>query len=274
VSATSRLPEVPLEAGTLVLGDLHLDVSPQASPPEAFAAWLGALEEVPRLVVLGDLFDAWAGAAQLRLRAARAVCDLLRERTRVGTALEVLHGNRDFLLDGEFARATGARLHPHGFVGLLPGSLPVRALFLHGDELCTRDHAYQRLKLVLRSRPVRWLSACLPGALAVGAAGRLRATSMRAIAAKPAAAKEQQEEAARDLARAHRCTELVCGHSHRFRDQPLPGGPRWRVVDAFGHGRDLLRVGSGGEFEPSVSSGTRPGWLSAALSSPGTGLGG
>ena len=114
--AAPRLPEILLEPGTLVLGDLHLDVSPRGAPPERFANWLRALEDVPRVVILGDLFDAWVGPSHLRLPAARAVCELLAELPRRGTALEVLHGNRDFLLDRAFER--GSRL-------VLPGRQPV-----------------------------------------------------------------------------------------------------------------------------------------------------
>jgi UDP-2,3-diacylglucosamine hydrolase len=254
VHAAPRLPEVPLETGTLVLGDLHLDVSSRGPQPEAFAGWLRSLEDVPRLVILGDLFDAWVGPAHARLPAAREVCELLAALTRHGTAVEVLHGNRDFLLDDAFEAASGARVHPRGLVGLLPGRAPSRALLVHGDELCTRDHAYQRMKRLLRSRPVRWAAERLPDGLALWAARRLRATSVRAVASKPQADKEQQADAVLALATAHRCALVACGHAHRFRDQQLPGGPRWWVVDAFGHGRDLLRVDGRGGLEP-LSSG-------------------
>jgi UDP-2,3-diacylglucosamine hydrolase len=243
-----RLPEVPVDAGALVIADLHLDVAPSAAPSARFAAWLRAQPPLPQLVVMGDLFDAWVGPAHARLAPARAVCELLRERARAGTRVDVLHGNRDFLLDGRFERETGARVHPHGFVGLLPGS-QARALFVHGDELCTLDRAYQRMKRVLRSRPLLWLAPRLPDSVALRAAASLRSTSQRVVPAKPASEKEQQAAAVRELALAHRCATLICGHAHRFRDQILEGGVRWIVLDAFGGGRDLLRIGDQGEID-------------------------
>lgn len=257
MASTARLPEVPIEAGALVIADLHLDVAPTAAPSAAFAAWLRAQVSAAQIVVLGDLFDSWVGPAHARLDAARAVCELLRERARGGTRLELLHGNRDFLLDERFERETGARVHPRGFVGVLPGGAS-RALFVHGDELCTLDHSYQRMKRVLRSGLVRWLAPRLPEGMALRAAASLRSTSQRVVPAKPAAQKEQQAPAAIALAAAHACGTLVCGHAHRFRDQTLEGGVRWIVLDAFGGDRDLLRIGASGEIEPSSTLAGRP----------------
>jgi UDP-2,3-diacylglucosamine hydrolase len=247
VSAPRRLPEVEIEPGAIAIADLHLDVSPSATPRASFEAWLRAQTSVPQLIVLGDLFDAWVGPAHAELAAARSVCELLRERARSGARVDVLHGNRDFLLDRRFERETGACVHPAGFVGLVPGGK--RALFVHGDELCTLDLSYQRMKRVLRSAPVRWLAPRLPSPVALRAAASLRSTSRRAVPAKPAVQKEQQAAAARELARANDCSMLICGHAHRFRDELLEGGIRWIVLDAFGAGRDVLRVGASGEVD-------------------------
>jgi UDP-2,3-diacylglucosamine pyrophosphatase LpxH len=114
------------------------------------------------------------------------------------------------------------------------------------------------MQRVLRAPAVRWAARRLPDRLALAVAGRLRATSIRAVAAKPLAAKEQQADAVRALAAAHRCGLLVCGHAHRFRDERLAGGPRWWVLDAFGHGSDLLRVGAEGGLEPLRSGAGAP----------------
>ena len=41
--------------------------------------------------------------------------------------------------------------------------------------------------------------------------------------------------------------------SHRWRDEHLPDGPRWIVLDAFGDERDVLCVEEGGRLAPSAS---------------------
>jgi len=244
----ARLPEVPFEPGTRIIGDLHLDVGPGADPAgaEAFLDWLASLNDVPRLVILGDLFDAWIGPAHVTLAA--EVLGGLEALTRRGTAVDVIPGNRDFLLDAAFELRSGARLWPFGMVGADPehAGRGGRLLVIHGDELCTRDLAYQRLRRVMRSGPVSWAAPRIPRPVALWTARRLRRASIRAVGRKPAAEKEQQEAAVRDLASQHGCGTLVCGHAHVFRDEALPGGPRWVVLGAFGDGRDVLRVGVGG----------------------------
>ena len=249
-TAAAALPEVELAPGTLCIGDLHLDVSPAGGDHAPFVRWLAGLRDVPRLVILGDLFDAWIGPAQRRIEPARRACEALAALRARGAAIDVVPGNRDFLLDADFERASGATLRTRGLVGLASGR---RLLLVHGDELCTLDLAYQRLKRVLRSPPVLWLAPRVPTPAALWVARRLRGASVRALATKPPAEKEQQRSAAEALLALHGCEELVCGHAHRFRDEPLPGGGRWRVLDAFGHGRDLLRLAPGGALEPASS---------------------
>jgi UDP-2,3-diacylglucosamine hydrolase len=242
------LPELGLEPGTLIIGDLHLDVSPAAGAGavEPFADWL-ARESPPRLVILGDLFDAWIGPAHTSIDGARVVLEALRTLAQRGTAIDVIHGNRDFLLDGSFERASGARVWARGLVGLV-GADEERVLLIHGDELCTLDLAYQRLKRVLRSRTVLGAVPLIPTPVALWAARRLRKASVQAIQAKPAAEKEQQAEAVRAEGARHGCGTVICGHAHRFRDERLAAGPRWIVVGAFGGARDVLRVDAGGRI--------------------------
>ncbi len=247
---------VELEAGACVIADLHLDVGPSGAEPREFLEFLARVRGRPRLVILGDLFDAWIGPAQMELAAARRVVEALRALVDSGTALEIVHGNRDFLLERRFEAASGARVHPHGFVAELEGG--ARALFVHGDEFCTLDRGYQRLKRVLRSRPMLWAAPRLPRALALGVARRLRRASVSALAVKPSEEKQQQRAAVGQWAAASGCSVVVCGHAHELRDESVgaPGGvaARWIVLDAFGGRRDLLEVGSGGRLSLASSA--------------------
>ena len=244
----AALPEVDLPAGTRVIGDLHLDVEREGDEEVlAFLTWLDDHEEAPRLVILGDLFEFWIGPAQER--AAAPVLRALAARTRAGVAVDVVPGNRDFLLGGRFERLTRARVHPEGFVGRTAAG---RTLFLHGDTLCTGDVGYQRLRRVLRSGPVRWLGPRLPGAVGRAVARRLRRASSAAVSAKAPLEVAMRPEAARAAAEAAGAGTIVCGHAHAFRDELLEGGTRWLVVDAFGGARDALVVGEDGRVEPAA----------------------
>lgn len=236
------LPEIACTGRVVCIADLHLDVA-NAAACAPFVSWLERLEAPALLVVLGDLFDVWVGPAQARLDAAPLVLDALAARVRAGTRLVVVPGNRDFLLDRSFTEHTGAELHAEGFVARLAGG--ARLLCIHGDTLCTLDHGYQRLRRVLRSRPVTWLGPRLPLWLGSAIARRLRRASVQAIAAKLPEEKSVQRDAALEAARAQHATVVVCGHAHAFRDERLADGVRWLVLDAFGGARDVLELEAG-----------------------------
>ncbi|MEW6072243.1 MAG: (d)CMP kinase [Planctomycetota bacterium] len=265
----SSLVRVPLPPGTLVIADLHLDLEREAGLG-AFLAWAERARGAPRIVVLGDLFEYWFGMAQARSAGGRRVLAALAGLGAAGTAVEIVPGNRDFLLGRAFAAAARCRVHPAGLVGRLPGGADV--LFLHGDELATLDRGYRRLRRLLRAAPVRLLGAHLPAPLGRALAGRFRRASRRAVARKPPAIAALQRGEARERARRAGAGTLVCGHAHVFRDELLePGGPRWIVLGAFGTRGDVLEVGAAGELGPRAGSGG--GWVdlrppSSILGSP------
>jgi UDP-2,3-diacylglucosamine hydrolase len=239
-----------LSAGALVISDLHLDA---ASDEHAkFLQFLRVSSDRPSILILGDLFDAWVGPAHARLPGAKLVVEALRRASDAGVQLALVPGNRDFLLDDAFTRASGVKLFERGLVAALPSG--ERVLFIHGDELCTLDRGYQRLKSVVRSKPARWLAPRLPDALALGVARRLRKASTSAVQAKPAETKRQQASEVRALASSAGAGVVVCGHAHEFRDERLSGGPRWIVLDAFGGQRDVIEVGADGGLEPRSSA--------------------
>lgn len=267
-AARARRPEIALPEGAWVIADLHLDPADEHGAAALFA-FLERIEGAPLLLVLGDLFDAWVGDAHLAFPGARRVARALARLEAAGTGVEIVHGNRDFLLGEGFARASGARVRPFGLVGRLEagakrgpdgfgGERPAeaerarRVLFVHGDELSTLDRPYQRLRRVLRSPPVLALAPRVPRRLALSLARRLRGASRAAVAAKPSATTALQADAARFLAEREGCATLVCGHAHRFREERLAGDVRWLVLDAFGAARDALVV-QAGALVPTIS---------------------
>ncbi len=240
------LPVVDLPAGTLAIADLHLDPA-SAEHARPFVDFAARARGAPALLVLGDFFDAWVGIAHAELPGAAATVAACADLAREGTAVHVLHGNRDFLLDAKFERLTGARVHPRGMLTTLAGG--ERCLWIHGDELCTRDHAYQRLRRVLRSGPVRGVSRVLPLPVGRAVARRLRGASVQAVAAKLPEEKSIQASAADRWCREVGAPRVVCGHAHEYRDEALDGGGRLTVLGAFGGDRDLAVVGADGGLE-------------------------
>jgi UDP-2,3-diacylglucosamine hydrolase len=241
---TASQERAALGPGSLVVADLHLDVQ-RPGAERVFTHWLDGLSGVPRLVVLGDLFEFWVGRAELDSAGVREVTRALAALVARGTEIDVVPGNRDFLLDASFERASGARVRPAGLVAETGAG---RLLLLHGDELSTLDRRYQRLRTVLRSAPLRWLAARLPLFVLRPLARSLRRTSRREVAAKPSAVLAMQPEAAERAAGVAGAEILLCGHAHRAEDRRLASGLRWIVLDAFGGPRDTLRVGPAGEL--------------------------
>jgi len=236
------LPELELLEGARVIADLHLDLAdPRSVAP--FLAFLAGLRNCPQLVVLGDLFDVWVGPAQMSEGEAPRVLGALAHLEKQGTKLFVVHGNRDFLLEKHFAERVWGTVLPDGFVAKLPDGS--RMLCVHGDTLCTKDKGYQRLRRVLRSRPLLWIAPRLPYWFSRAVAKRLRRASVEAIAVKTSDEKSIQRDAVADAAHEHRAAIVLCGHAHVFRDEKVVE-TRWIVLDAFGGPRAELHVAAGG----------------------------
>ena len=234
-----------LPVGSLVIADLHLDPLGGARV-DHFVDWVAALE-APALLILGDLFEAWFGPKTRRLAGAQAIVEALAAMVQRGTQLHVVPGNRDFLLGRDFESWTGGRVHDHGLGVVQDGE---RWLFLHGDELCTLDVGYQRLKRVLRSGPMRFLGPRLPFTLLKRTARKLREASGKAVARKPVPEKSMQASAVVAQRSQHQADLLVVGHAHEWRDERPANGPRWIVLDAWEGERDTLRVLAEGAVEP------------------------
>ena len=242
-------PGVPCPAGTVVITDLHLAPLGDGRT-DAFEAECRALEGAPRVAILGDLFDVWVGPKQERLEGSARVLRALRGLVDAGTAVEVVPGNRDSLLGPEFETATGARLHPEGFVAELDGG--GRAALVHGDSLCTLDADYLRLRRVLRRGWVRALTRRSPLWLARRIGRRLRRESESRKPFKLDAERSIRPAAVAALAAATGAEAVICGHAHEPRDERVHG-VRWVVVGAWGvEDRDHLVVGPRGDLRPTA----------------------
>ena len=138
---------------TLFISDLHLD----GARPDITAQFLDFLEREARraeaLYILGDLFEAWIGDDDPDPDK-RRVIQGLRSLTAAGVKSFLIHGNRDFLIGKRFCRETGIELLDDGTVVNLYGR---RVLLMHGDTLCTDDHAYQRLRRIVRNPLVQFV---------------------------------------------------------------------------------------------------------------------
>jgi len=227
-------------SSSVFISDIHLD----ACRPElaiAFAGFLDRYRHCEALYILGDLFEAWIGDdddAGLPHLAAR----LLRQFSDQGSALYLMHGNRDFLLGEEFCDRSGATLLADPTVIDLYGT---PTLLMHGDSLCTSDIRYQQFRH--QSRQPDWQAGMLRRSLAQRrqVAAGLRAMSRDSqgdtmgeiVDVTPA-------EVARVMGKYH-VRQLIHGHTHRPGRHREAGGHRWVLGDWREHGW-FIEASSGG----------------------------
>ena len=85
----------------LLISDLHL----QEERPDITRAFLDLLATRARdanaLYILGDFFEAWIGDDGMTPFQA-SICQALRTLSDSGTAVFLMHGNRDFLIGKAF----------------------------------------------------------------------------------------------------------------------------------------------------------------------------
>lgn len=197
---------------SLFISDLHLAPSRPAlvAAFERFCA--GPARGAASLYVLGDLFDAWIGDDQIRDSIAARVVRALKATADSGVKVSVARGNRDFLLGERFASAAGATLLPEQIVVDLYGT---PTLLSHGDELCTDDLGYLKVR-IWRSDPARQRRfLALPYFIRRAIAAWFRLRSRGATMVKSDAIMDVNAGAVIDALRTHGVRRMIHGHTHR-----------------------------------------------------------
>ena len=238
---------------SFLVSDLHLPADGGA-PLQALQRLLAAASASgaqARLLVLGDLFDSYVGPAQLRVGVWREVAAALAQTAAAGVSLTLLHGNRDFLLAGEFTAAARCRVVAGGLRCQLAGR---RALLLHGDELCQRDLPYQRAKRWLRHPLTRFVARRLPLQVALRAAERARRQSRQVIRSGDQS-RFDPTAVAMTAAFATGAELLVFGHIHRPARGRFGAG-EYCILPAFDASGVFLRAsGAALSFERAFADG-------------------
>jgi UDP-2,3-diacylglucosamine hydrolase len=234
----------------LFISDLHL--APQAPGiTRIFLDFLGRrARAAEQLFILGDLFEVWLGDdvvdntddPQDAFNA--GIVDALRACSAAGTAISLLHGNRDFLLGETFAARCGARLLPEPYVLSLPTWQFVLA---HGDALCTDDRDYQKFRQQVRA--TAWRNAFLAKPLnerkAIAAALRQQSENSKREKGKRAPSLiDLNPGATEDFLRDHGYATFIHGHTHRpaVHDHIVDGihVERWAMADWHENGGECL----------------------------------
>lgn len=197
---------------TYFISDLHLS----GERPGINKQFLNFLENEARqahaLYILGDLFEYWIGDEAMAHPDHAPVVAGLKALADTDVPVYIMSGNRDFLIGDQFARETGCRIIPDPVVIDLYGK-PV--LIMHGDLLCTDDHDYQKLRLMLRDP--RWIQDFLsrPVEERIQVAQDIREQSKDAIAGKQAEIMDVNQQTVEEFMSNYNVDTMIHGHTHR-----------------------------------------------------------
>jgi UDP-2,3-diacylglucosamine hydrolase len=234
---------------TLFISDLHIDAARPAITEQFLRFLQTEAKHAAALYILGDLFESWIGDDAPDAAQAAAIAGL-RALTSGGVPCFVMHGNRDFLLSGRFCEASGAQLLHDPLIITLYGEA---VLVMHGDALCSDDHAYQRLRATVRDTDWQRQFLALPIAARRTLAGAARAGSEAHTAAMEHAITDVNPDSVAMALRAAGTSTLLHGHTHRpaIHALEVDGKPRTRIVlgDWYDQGSVLRWDGRGPELQ-------------------------
>ncbi len=227
--APEASPPVPARVATIdrlalhapvFVSDLHLT----GARTRTVAGFLGLVGQIggkaAELVILGDLFEVWAGDDALTQADSlgREVAHALHALAARGTQVYLMHGNRDLLLGAQFLQASGARLLADpciAIVGDRVDAADTPVLLSHGDAYCTLDLPYQAFRR--QARDAQFQAAFLSRPLAE------RQALLDQVRMRSEAGKQQMDEQIMDVTpsaidaamRAAGVRRMIHGHTHR-----------------------------------------------------------
>jgi UDP-2,3-diacylglucosamine hydrolase len=228
----------------LFISDLHLCSSRPETCRIFFDFLAGPARRADALYILGDLFEYWAGDDDIDDPFNAGIVEALRT-CAAHVPVQLMHGNRDFLLGDRFARTAAVQLIEDPIRIDCGGT---QTLLTHGDALCTDDADYMRFRAEVRSQ--RWIDAFLATALPERKAKieALRRESEAEKKRKPSEIMDVNANAVTTLLREHGYPRLIHGHTHRpANHEHLVDAhrcERWVLADWYASG-SYLRCASG-----------------------------
>jgi len=210
----AQAERVALDAPVFI-SDLHLNAA-QPATRAAFARFAGEVApHFAELVILGDLFEYWAGDDDDD-EIGRDVAATLRALADRGVKVYLMHGNRDLLLGRAFCDAAGATLLADPTVATIAGGTEVQTVLLaHGDAWCTQDIEYMKFRAQARNPAFQTQFLSQPLAARRALIGQARAASEAGKAIKSMDIMDVTPVEVDAALRKAGVTTLIHGHTHR-----------------------------------------------------------
>lgn len=207
---------------TLFISDLHLE----ADRPDIGKQFLDFLQteanEADDLYILGDLFEAWVGDDDPNTHYF-TIKRALRKLVDRSIPVYFMHGNRDFMIGGEFANETGVEILKDPYRVTMYGQ---KALLSHGDVLCTDDVQYQRIRKMTRDPDWQATMRAKPLKDRLRMAEEARRQSLEQTLNLSMEITDVNQEAVVKAIRKYNVDVLLHGHTHRPAIHPIDLGRR------------------------------------------------
>lgn len=127
-----------------LISDLHLDQSLPGLTSDLRDFIESKVHQGDELYILGDFFNVWLGDDHQSTFNSQIISLIKGCLGKV----YIMHGNRDFLLAGDFCQQANCELIADPSIVEFNGE---KVLLMHGDSLCTEDAEYMKAREHMRS---------------------------------------------------------------------------------------------------------------------------
>lgn len=196
---------------TLFISDLHLEDKRPDTTGLLVDFLRGPARNADALYILGDLFEFWIGDDVVS-ETAKTVASELQALSAAGVPVSFQHGNRDFLLGSEYAKAAGMSLMPETMTVDLYGR---PTLLLHGDTLCTDDVEYQAFRQQVRNPAFQQMFLGQPVEQRLAMAASARDASKQHTGKADMAIMDVNDAAVSGAFESAGTLHMIHGHTHR-----------------------------------------------------------
>jgi len=196
---------------TLFISDLHLEAD-RPDIGEQFLTFLATdASEADDLYILGDLFEAWVGDDDPNTHYF-TIKRALRKLVDSGIPVYFMHGNRDFMIGGEFANETGVKILKDPCKVSMYGQ---KVLLSHGDKLCTDDVQHQKIRKMTRDPEWQATMRAKPLKDRLRMAAEARRQSLEQTLNQSMNIMDVNQKAVTDVFRKNNVDVLLHGYTHR-----------------------------------------------------------
>lgn len=185
-----------------------------------FRQFLGSIEGVSRLYLVGDIFDFWFEHPGVLTGYYGDILEALGRLTGSGTEVFITGGNHDHWFESYLPDNYGVKVLPATSLHEIQGR---RVMITHGDDILPGDYGYKALKAVIRSRLIIGFAKLFPPHLLYSFAASFSRTSKGLTQGKTSRCADRLIEMAPEHFFNDGNDAFVMGHVHLPRIEEFDG---------------------------------------------------